>query len=88
MALLLKKKEVREAAEMYGLSSLLANRVPSAGLFEGQTDETEMGVKYADLDSYLLGRKVEKSVEERIEHLHKISEHKRIPIPTPKEFKR
>ena len=84
----LTKKEVREAAEMYGLSSLLANRVPSAGLFEGQTDETEMGVKYADLDSYLLGRKVEKSVEERIEHLHKISEHKRIPIPTPKEFKR
>ena len=84
----LTKKEVREAAELYGLSSLLANRVPSAGLFEGQTDETEMGVKYADLDSYLLGGKVEKSVEERIEHLHKISEHKRIPIPTPKEFKR
>ena len=84
----LTKKEVRKAAELYGLSSLLANRVPSAGLFEGQTDETEMGVKYADLDSYLLGDKVEKSVEERIEHLHKISEHKRIPIPTPKEFKR
>ena len=84
----LTKQEVREAAELYGLSSLLANRTPSAGLFEGQTDETEMGVKYADLDNYLLGGKVEKSVEERIEYLHKISEHKRIPIPTPKEFKR
>ena len=84
----LTKQEVREAAKLYGLSSLLANRVPSAGLFEGQTDENEMGVKYADLDSYLLGGKVEKSVEERIEYLHKISEHKRIPIPIPKEFKR
>ena len=84
----LTKKEVREAAELYGLSSLLANRVPSAGLFEGQTDETEMGVKYEDLDNYLLGGKVEKSVEERIEHLHRISEHKRVPIPTPKEYKR
>ena len=84
----LTKQEVREAAELYGLSSLLANRTPSAGLFEGQTDETEMGVKYADLDNYLLGGKVEKSVEERIEYLHKISEHKRISIPTPKEFKR
>ena len=84
----LTKKEVREAAELYGLSSLLANRVPSAGLFEGQTDETEMGVKYEDLDKYLLGGKVEKSVEERIEHLHRISEHKRAPIPTPKEYKR
>ena len=84
----LTKKEVREAAELYGLYSLLANRVPSAGLFEGQTDETEMGVKYEDLDKYLLGGKVEKSVEERIEHLHRISEHKRAPIPTPKEYKR
>ena len=84
----LTKKEVREAAELYGLSSLLANRVPSAGLFEGQTDETEMGVKYEDLDNYLLGGKVERSVEERIEYLHKISEHKRLPIPTPKEYKR
>ena len=84
----LTKQEVKEAAKLYGLSSLLANRVPSAGLFEGQTDETEMGVKYADLDNYLLGGKVKKSVEERIEYLHKISEHKRIPIPTPKEFKR
>ena len=84
----LTKKEVREAAELYGLSSLLADRVPSAGLFEGQTDETEMGVKYEDLDKYLLGGKVEKSVEERIEHLHRISEHKRVPIPTPKEYKR
>ena len=84
----LTKKEVREAAELYGVSSLLANRVPTAGLFEGQTDETEMGVKYEDLDNYLLGGKVEKSVEERIEYLHKISEHKRAPIPMPKEFKR
>ena len=84
----LTKKEVREAAELYGLSSLLANRVPSAGLFEGQTDETEMGVLYKDLDNYLLGGKVEKSVQDRIEYLHKISEHKRVEIPTPKEFKR
>ena len=84
----LTKKEVREAAKLYGLSSKLADRVATAGLFEGQTDETEMGVKYDDLDNFLLGKEVEKSVKERIEHLHKISEHKRIDIPTPTEFKR
>ena len=84
----LTKSEVREAAKLYGLSSVLAERVPSAGLFEGQTDETEMGISYKDLDDFLLGKKVEKSVEERIEHLHKISEHKRVEIPTPKKFKR
>ena len=84
----LTKSEVREAAKLYGLSDVLADRVPSAGLFEGQTDETEMGISYKDLDDFLLGKKVEKSVEERILHLHKISEHKRVDIPTPKEFKR
>ena len=84
----LTKEEVRKGAELYGLSSVLANRIPTAGLFEGQTDEKEMGVTYADLDKYLLGGKVDKSVEERIEYLHKISEHKRIDIPTPKPFKR
>ncbi|MBR4377439.1 MAG: NAD(+) synthase [Bacilli bacterium] len=84
----LTKNEVREAAKLYGLSSLLANRTPSAGLFEGQTDENEMGVKYEDLDNYLLGGKIEKSVEDRIEYLHKISEHKRREIPTPKEYER
>lgn len=84
----LTKKEVREAAEIYGLSSVLANRVPSAGLFEGQTDEKEMGIKYEDLDNFLIGKKVPKEIKERIEHLHKVSEHKRNPIPAPKEYKR
>ena len=84
----LTKSEVREAAKLYGLSSLLAERTPSAGLFDGQTDEGEMGISYKDLDAFLLGKSVEKSVEERILYLHKISEHKRVEIPTPKEFKR
>lgn len=84
----LTKREVRKAAELYGLSSVLANRVPSAGLFEGQTDETEMGVTYEDLDNFLLGKEVNPIAKERIEYLHKISEHKRRDIPTPIEFKR
>ena len=84
----LTKGEVREASKLYGLSSVLANRTPSAGLFEGQTDETEMGVSYKDLDDFLLGKEINSKAKERIEYLHKISEHKRGDIPTPKEFKR
>lgn len=82
----LTKSEVREAAKMYGLSAKLADRVPSAGLFEGQTDEGEMGVSYEDLDNYLLGKEIDPKVKERIEHLHKVSEHKRNEIPIPKKF--
>lgn len=84
----LTKKEVREAAKIYGVSKALVDRIPSAGLFEGQTDEKEMGITYKDLDNFLLGKKVPIEVENRILHLHKISEHKRNAIPTPKEFKR
>lgn len=84
----LTKREVKEAAKLYKVTSDLINRVPSAGLFEGQTDESEMGIKYDDLDNYLLGKDVPNDVKERIEYLHKISEHKRIPIPEMPPFKR
>lgn len=82
------KGEVHEACLLYGLDKRLAYRVPSAGLFKGQTDESEMGITYKDLDDYLLGKEVDPKVVERIEYLHRISEHKRVPIPTPEEFKR
>ena len=82
------KSEVVEACKLYGIKDRLAERTPTAGLFEGQTDEGEMRVKYADLDKYLLGGEIDESSKERIEYLHRISEHKRVPIPTPEEFKR
>ena len=80
------KSEVVEACKIYGISDRLAERTPSAGLFEGQTDEKEMGVTYKDLDKYLLGGDIDESSKARIEHLHRISEHKRVDIPTPEEF--
>ena len=82
----LTKGEVVEASKILGIPNELAERVPSAGLFEGQTDEKEMGISYRDLDHYLLGGKVDEEVRQRIEYLHRISEHKRVPIPTPEEF--
>ena len=82
------KGEVVEASKILGISDYLAERVPTASLFEGQTDENEMGVTYKDLDQYILGGKVAPEVESRIEHLHKISEHKRVPTPMAPEFDR
>ena len=82
------KREVVEACKIYGVSDVLAERVPTAGLFEGQTDETEMGVSYKDLDDYLIGKPVSDKAKDRIEYLHRISEHKRAELPTPKPFER
>lgn len=80
------KSEVVEAAKYKGVPTELAERTPSAGLFQGQTDETEMGVTYKDLDAYLLGEKIDPKIIDRIEYLHRISEHKRNPIPEPEKY--
>ena len=82
------KGEVVAASKILGISNHLAERTPTASLFEGQTDEGEMGVTYKDLDNYILGGKVDDAVEKRIQHLHKISEHKRASTPMPKPFDR
>ena len=82
------KAEVVEASKILGIRSSLAERVPSAGLYEGQTDEKEMGVTYQDLDAYVLGKEVNETAKKRIQYLEKISEHKRNPIPTPEAFDR
>ena len=82
------KAEVVEAAKIYGVRDHLAERVPSAGLYEGQTDETEMGVSYADLDAYILGKEISEAAKNRIQHLERVSAHKKDPIPTPIPFDR
>ena len=82
------KGEIVEASKILGLSNHLAERVPSAGLYEGQTDELEMGVSYADLDAYVLGKEINEEAKKKIDRLHRISEHKRAPIPTPIPFDR
>ena len=82
----LTKGEVFEASRMLGVTEAILKRKPSAGLFVNQTDEMELGVTYKDLDDYLLGKEVPESVKERIEHLHKVSAHKRDPLPRPSKF--
>ena len=82
------KREVVEGCKIYGVNKRLAERTPSAGLFEGQTDEKEMGITYQDLDDFLLGKKINEKSKQRIEYLHRISEHKRVEIPTPEAFLR
>ena len=73
----LTKAEVRAWARMLGLPKRIATRVPTAGLWAGQTDEAELGLTYDLIDRYLLGEKVAPEVQERIETLHRQSEHKR-----------
>ncbi|MGI6714317.1 MAG: NAD(+) synthase [Bacilli bacterium] len=80
----LTKSEVYQAAKYYDVPDYIIEKVPSAGLFKGQTDEGEMGISYRDLDAYLLGETVPKAIVDKIEKMHRTSEHKRVPIPRPR----
>lgn len=71
------------ATEIYPLLRYLKapeniiEKAPSAGLFEGQTDEAEMGVSYEAIDKYIkTGEGLEKDVE-IIKRYHSRTEHKR-----------
>lgn len=55
----------------------IIEKAPSAGLFEGQTDESEMGVTYADIDKYIKTGDCEADKKVIIEKAHNISMHKR-----------
>ncbi|CAK7032545.1 MAG: NH(3)-dependent NAD(+) synthetase [Peptostreptococcus russellii] len=85
----LPKSEVYEWAKELGIHEDLINKAPSAGLWEGQTDENEMGTTYNYIDMVVSGNRedVPEKDLEIIERLHRVSEHKRVPVPKPPIFK-
>lgn len=56
----------------------IIKKAPSAGLFEGQTDEAEMGVTYKEIDEYILSGTGTPEATEKIQRMHDRSGHKRI----------
>ena len=76
------KREIREIAKILNVPEKIINKAPSAGLYEGQTDEGDMGFSYDVLDEYLTTGKIDdEKARERIDVMRRRSEHKRKPIP-------
>lgn len=75
--------EVFDFLRYLGAPDSIIEKAPSAGLFEGQTDEAEMGVTYADIDEYIRSAKTNARAKEIIDRFHSRSAHKRRP---PKIF--
>ncbi len=69
--------EIYEFLEFLGAPENIIKKAPSAGLFEGQTDESEMGVTYGEIEEYMATGKCSPKAAAKIEKAHKISEHKR-----------
>ena len=76
------KRDIREMAKILCVPEKIIDKAPSAGLYEGQTDENDMGFTYETLDEYLAtGKILDEKAKERIDVMRRRSEHKRKPIP-------
>jgi NAD+ synthase len=69
--------EIYEFLRFLNAPDFIFSKAPSAGLFEGQTDENEMGITYRSIDDFLLTGTVSEADRAVIERFHKLSEHKR-----------
>lgn len=71
--------EVYEMLEYLEAPREIIDKAPSAGLFDGQTDEDEMGVKYSDVDEYIKTGNC--ANQDKIIGVNKRTEHKRVASP-------
>ena len=79
------KHEVWALAREIGVPAAVVERAPSAGLWSGQTDEEEMGLRYVDIDRYLAtGSSGDAAVDAEIERRNRNSRHKVVSPPSAK----
>lgn len=84
------KTEVKQLAKDIGVPKKIIEKIPSAGLWEGQTDEEELGLNYEELDRIL--PLLEKNIS--VDEIHKKTDIDREKIERVKkrmkrtEFKR
>ncbi len=77
------KAQVRDLADYLGVPREIIDKPPSAGLWEGQTDEEEFGFTYKQLDSFLLTGETDAAIRQRIESMMARSGHKTQSPPLP-----
>jgi len=84
------KTEERRLAEELGIPKEIIEKVPTAGLWEGQTDEGEIGMSYKDLDEIITAlehsdfsriHRLDPEMVERVKRMMEKSSHKREKIP-------
>lgn len=80
----LSKRQGRAIAKFLGAPEKLYTKVATADLLDGipqQTDETELGITYDQLDDYLEGKEVDEEVALKIEQRFIMTRHKRnLPV--------
>lgn len=70
-------REIYEFLKFLDAPREIIEKAPSAGLFEGQTDEKEMGISYDEIDDFLLLGKGSPETIERLQKIFHATAHKR-----------
>lgn len=79
---MLTKQEVYTLARYLEVPDSIIDKKPSAGLWDGQTDEDELGMTYDQIDTYILnGTTGSKDIDSEIEKRIGLSAHKFDAIP-------
>jgi NAD+ synthase len=71
------KHDVWELARYFNIPKEIVEKAPSAGLWENQTDEQEMGITYKELDTYIQTGEASDRVKDIVDNLNRKSQHKR-----------
>lgn len=71
--------EVYEFLTYLDAPESIIKKAPSAGLYNGQTDEKDMGVTYASIDRYLTTGEATDADRKIIDRYHNTTHHKRNP---------
>lgn len=82
------KSEVFKYAKQVGVPKSILNKKPSAGLWDGQTDEDELGFSYNDYEAYDKGELKNIEIIKKIELQISRTNHKRLDIPKPPKKER
>lgn len=83
----LTKGEVKQMAKDMKLPEIVYTKAPTAALWDGQTDEEELGYSYDEVDKYIKGEKIDEVIEAKIKKQIRITEHKRKSLPMPNKPK-
>jgi len=79
---MLTKQEVYALARHLDIPDCIINKKPSAELWDGQTDEEELGIAYAQIDAYIInGTSCYPDIDLKIEKKVTLSAHKRAQTP-------
>ncbi len=79
------KLEVRGLAREMNIDQKIITKTPSAGLWNGQSDEDEIGLSYREIDYYIVDGEADAETAAKIEKIAAANQHK-LELPAIPDF--